>query len=143
MIGSAEDAKDATQEVFVKLYGYMKEGKKPENPKAWLYKVAANNCLNFLKRNKNYLRIVEENLIPKKTQENIEESIIKDERVRLVKKAIVKLPEKDRAILMLYHDNLSYTEIAQVMNMQKSSVGKALSRAIDKLCKDRLLVNIL
>lgn len=143
MIGSAEDAKDATQEVFVKLYGYMNEGKKPDNPRAWLYKVATNNCLNFLKRNKNYLRIMEENLIPVENKENIEENIIKDRRVRMVKKAIVRLPEKDRAILMLYQDNLSYTEIARVMNMKKNSVGKALSRAIDKLCKDRLLVNVL
>ena len=43
-----------------------------------------------------------------------------------------KMPEKERQLLYLYHEGLSYNEMAEVLDMNPKSVGKTLARAIHK-----------
>ena len=48
-------------------------------------------------------------------------------------RGILKLGEKDRVMILLYRDNFSYREIAEILEINYNSVGKMLSRVIDKL----------
>jgi RNA polymerase sigma-70 factor (ECF subfamily) len=131
IIGDKNYAMDITQETFVKLHTYMNGFSSLENPKAWLYRVAANISNNHLKRYSTFNRIISD--IQKDTQyDNTESIIINREEKILIRKALKKLSSKDRTILQLYQDGFSYAEIAEIMDIKKTVVGKTLSRAIEK-----------
>ena len=131
MIGDKNYAMDITQETFVKLHNYMSGSNSLENPRAWLYRVAANISNNHFKRNSTFNRIIRG--IQKDLQyDNIESELINIEKKMLVRNALKKLSSKDRTILQLYQDGFSYAEIADIMNIKKTAVGKTLSRAIEK-----------
>jgi len=64
-----------------------------------------------------------------------EEEFIKNEKLSLLKRGLENLEIKDRIILGLYRDGLSYADMAHVLKVKKTSVGKTLSRAIEKLAR--------
>lgn len=135
LTGQAEDAKDLTQDTFIKLNNHFSSFLNHENPKAWVYKVAANTCLNHLKRKEKYRMIL--NQVGKETSpvKSTEEEFIKKEKQNMLRKELNRLPPRDQIILGLYKEGLSYTDMARVINVKKSSVGKILSRAIKKLAQ--------
>lgn len=69
------------------------------------------------------------------TYESPENKFISSERRKIVFNTINLLPEKNRNILLLYHDGLSYGEISEVLDIKITSVGKSVSRSIEKLKK--------
>jgi len=117
----------------MKLFKELDNGVELENPRAWLYKVVLN-----LWRNK-YNRTKKQNL--NNVQLNLEEdssqtpeiNFIKEEKRKLVFDCMAKMPTNDRDILLLYHDGLSYAEMAEVLDMKPTSIGTTLSRSIKKL----------
>lgn len=131
---SRDGTQDIVQETFIKLYERMnQQGKEIENTRAWLYKVAANLCLNKLNSAKRHHEI--ENVLDIKSIENItpENILIEDEKKMLVQKAIGQLKPENRILVLMYQDGLSYREISEATGMSYNSVGKTLWRAIDKL----------
>ena len=63
----------------------------------------------------------------------IDEKFAKKERSELVFQVLDKLPEKEKNLLILYHNGLKYKEIAEVLDINPNSVGKLLVRSIAKL----------
>ena len=135
MLGDADEASDLAQETFVKLHNALKHKTELERPRTWLYTVAANGCKNHLKRKAHYRDVISPQLSPDASQENAEEKMLREERARLMREAIKTLPDRDRILLMLYQDRLPYAEMAEVVGVKAGSVGKLLSRAIDRLVK--------
>jgi RNA polymerase sigma-70 factor (ECF subfamily) len=135
LVGNAEEALDSTQETFIKLYRHLDTGKEIRDPKAWIYRVAANTCYNHLKRKKLFRHIIKENLQPDITPGDMEENLMKKQEIKLLRKAIDQLPARDRMILTLYKNGFSTLEIAGVIRVKKNSVGKILARSVEKLSK--------
>jgi len=135
LTGQEEEAKDLAQETFIKLNNHFSSFLNHGNPRAWVYKVAANTCLNHLKRKEKYRNILNE--IGRETSSAVstEEEFIKNEKLSLLKRGLENLEIKDRIILGLYRDGLSYADMAHVLKVKKTSVGKTLSRAIEKLAR--------
>lgn len=127
-VGNAEDARDLSQEAFVKAYrarGSFDESR-PFYP--WLYRIIRNHCLNFVQRTRRNLSIDDEDFhrelaCPRPTALDDLES---DERRRLVRAAIARLSEDHREIIVLktFQDK-SYKEIAEVLGIP---VGTVMSR---------------
>jgi RNA polymerase sigma factor (sigma-70 family) len=67
---------------------------------------------------------------------NIENELLKKEQLAIFYRAYEKLPSKEKVLINLYKNDLSYKEMADMINIKKSSVGKLLSRAIEKLTKE-------
>ena len=134
IIGDKNYAMDITQETFIKLYNYMSGSNSLENPRAWLYRVAANISNNHLKRNSTFNRIIR-GIQEDSQYDSVESELINIEEKMLVRNALKKLSSKDRTILQLYQDGFSYAEIAEIMNIKKTAVGKTLSRAIEKCAR--------
>lgn len=135
LVGNAEEALDTTQETFIKLYRQLDTGAEIRDLKAWIYRVAANTCYNHLKRKKLFQHIIKENFQPDITPGDIEENLMKKQDITMLRKAIDKLPARDRVILTLYKNGFSTLEIAGVIRVKKNSVGKILARSIEKLSK--------
>jgi RNA polymerase sigma factor (sigma-70 family) len=135
MIGNAEDAKDVVQETFIRLYRTLESESEITHPKAWLYTVSANLCINRVKKAKRRREILADRPRTTQPESTPETDLIMKERLDLIRHSVRALPERERILLMLYQDGLSYSEMARVINVKASSLGKLLSRAIGKLAE--------
>jgi RNA polymerase sigma-70 factor (ECF subfamily) len=139
--GCSEEAQDIAQETFLRLFHQLKSGQKLFNPKAWIFRVAANLCYNALKRKKTHLNFMEKN--PQVVADNRNSSgqdspeihYMKTEKADIIRQEISCLPHRHRILLMLYLEGFSYKEMAKMTGVKRSSVGVVISRAIDKLEK--------
>ncbi len=144
MLGNADEAEDISQETFMKLYNHLTQHPPLENTKNWLYRVASNICLNHLKRQNIFRKILSQttetddlrNPHHLSRQNPVEHDFIREQEQQLVRNALEKLPKREQALLVLYRDKFSYADIAEILNMKKTSVGKILSRAREKLARE-------
>lgn len=133
--GDHEEAKDITQDTFMKLYNQLKLPVPLLNPRAWLYRVATNNCYTMLKRKTRYREILEEEPAPPIQEPRMEKEFMRKQEGDMVRDLIRHLPHRDQVVLMLYQAGFSYTQMAKIAKVKKSSVGVIISRAIDKLTR--------
>ena len=127
-VGNAEDARDLSQEAFIKAYHARSrfDDGRPFYP--WLYRILKNHCLNFLTRGRTHVSIDDENehreiASPGPTPLDQMES---DERRRVVRAAIDRLSEDHREIIVLKNfREHSYREIADILEIP---VGTVMSR---------------
>lgn len=127
----ADDAYDIAQESFIEL---MKRngGGELVNPLSWVYRVAYNRCVN---RHKFNLRFVFGALAGSSNSVYTSDDEITQERLQAVRRAMQRLNHRERALVTLYKMGFTYTEMANVVEINPASVGKTLTRAIDKLAK--------
>ena len=123
MTGSSVEAEELTQSVFVKVYSNLTQF----NPKykffSWLYRIALNESLNYLKSRKN-ISVV--NVNTSVTHENPEVILHKKERKEALQKAILELNTMERTLIVLkYYEEMTYKEISNVTGL---SVKKVKSR---------------
>lgn len=127
-----DDIEDLVQETFMKYHIELKKDIVFENTRAWLYKVLLNQVIT-----KNNSKSLHESKIEhyrmQNTDNNTIEDIEKQERNDLVFQVLDQLPEKEKNLLLLYHNGLKYKEIAEVLDINPNSVGTLLVRSIDKL----------
>lgn len=135
MTGNGAEAEDLTQETFLKLFQHMRRNGGLTNHKAWTYRVATNLTCNLLKRRTIFRRLLDRQTISHVDHNDAERQCMKDQEANRVKEALGNLSLRDRSILLLYQENLSYHEIACALGIKYSSVGKILSRARGKLIK--------
>lgn len=129
MIGSTEDAEDVLQEVFVNAYKAMMADNREINLRPWLYRIARNRSLNHLRKPK---AVCQESmdLVPMVTEAGTAEKVHNREEFRQLLQDVTKLPETQRAALLLREiDALSYEEIAEAMDTTVPSVKSLLVRA--------------
>lgn len=133
-----EEARDATQDVFIKAYHGLKNWEPKAQFHTWLYRIAINHCLNLLRRRK----IVKFQTLDSPSSKPLISSNAGDERLMQkqhelrIKKYINRLPESQRTVIILYfYQQLSYREIADVLKISLSSVESRLFRAKKKLAK--------
>jgi RNA polymerase sigma-70 factor (ECF subfamily) len=127
-VGNAEDARDLSQEAFVKVYQARArfDEERPFYP--WLYRVLRNHCLNFMRRGRVEVSIDDENAhreiaSPRPTAL---EDLESDERRRIVRAAVARLSDDHREIIVLknFKDH-SYKEIAEILEIP---IGTVMSR---------------
>ena len=128
MTNDKDVAVDIVQEIFIYCYEKFQNGYTIQNPQNWLIKAVSNKCIDYLKRKK------------KHTQLNAATGLaVEDENYdnqqfeAILKLALTKLKPLEMKLIILYSEGYSYKEIAQVAEINFSSVGKTLSRALQKL----------
>lgn len=135
ILGQYHDAEDATQEVILKMYKYIKNLKDPSAFHAWLQRIIINQCYLIQNKKKKKKETVgmdemlietideDREFLPQSSAENKEQRL-------MIRKIIKNLPEKRRIIVsMYYYDELSYKDIAYALNMPFNSVASELKRA--------------
>jgi len=132
MVENEEDAKDLSQEVFVKVYLKLKDFKGKSSLFTWIYRIACNICINFTKKKK----IKFEELKPETTADsaNPEKDLQKKYLSIQIEKAINTLPPKQRAVfVMRNYENLQHKEIAEIMGKSLGTVKSNYHQAVFKL----------
>lgn len=126
------ETEDIVQDVFMKLFIQLKTDS-IEFPKTWLYKVASNMCVNTVNRRKETYSIDEVIVQNVDNPDCIESKFEEAEQQEIIRNTLLKLDEHERLIIILYSEGLSYKEIAEISGVKFTSIGKTLSRTLEKL----------
>lgn len=126
-VKSVDIAEDLAQDVFVYILINKRNYKFEYSLKTYLYTIAKSKSLNYIKREK---RIVELDENQFEDIEELEEKVFRKERSENLRKAIKKLKiEYQNAIYLADIEELSYKEIAHILNKTMSSVKVLIYRA--------------
>lgn len=128
VLASPQDADDAVQEVFLRLYTAQKPFQGEEHLRRWLLRVTVNYCRDVLRSPWRKRRASLEEVPPQPVFQQPEEEALYQ--------AVMALPEIYRIVLVLYYyEELSAREIGALLNLETSAVTTRLSRARAKLKK--------
>ncbi len=134
--GTHDDADDAAQETFIRLYRSL-SSYDPERPFVpWLRRVAYNTSLNVLRASKRRWKETSDELLPTvaDTSHGPEDVLQTREAGRLLREAVEDLSSELRATFMLRaSEGMSYRDIASVTGVRMGTVMSRLSRAREKI----------
>ena len=128
MLRHHQDAEDVLQETFLKLLHHLRGAGSPANLRGWLFTVAANAARDRLRRRSRWIPWASRHdpvVAPLPLHDE-------DGRLRALRQAIEGLSSRDRLLLALRAQGLSYREIASAADIRESSVGRLLARAVDR-----------
>lgn len=129
LLVSTDEAEDATQELYLKLWTNKNKLGEYKNVEAFAMTMTKNYCLDQLKaKRSNNLTLVHSNY--KDNNISLERNIELNDSVSKVHEFIEKLPEKQKLIIQLRDiENYNYDEIGKILDLQPTAVRVALSRA--------------
>ena len=141
LLKSADEAEDATHEVFVRAYEKRSTIDHSKSRLNWLLKIATNHCLDRLRRRSSEARIFEtagfDRIGPSRVSEDTLEYLVQAEKGKSVRSAVQSLPEKYRVPLVLaYYNQFSYDEIGKTLGLKRNTVATLLFRAKQQLRKE-------
>lgn len=142
--GEEQAARDITQQVFLKLFGSINQFRHEANFATWLYRLVANVCLDERRKQRRFLSFdfwrrgedENEELNPvdwqqvREFQASVQEQRFTQAEMAAAVKAAVKnlSPPLRMAILLKYFEDLSYEEIARVLDCSPGTVASRLNR---------------
>lgn len=131
ILESEEEARDAVQDAFVKLWNDRETLGDVNSPKAYAIRLVKNLCIDRIRRQR--LEFPEE-LPERVSPEGQDDEIDQKERLNMVMEAIKSLPDRQREILWLRTvEDLSYDEISERLGMTPLTLRVLLSRARSKI----------
>ncbi|CAM4101586.1 MULTISPECIES: RNA polymerase sigma factor [Flavobacterium] len=128
---SQEDFEDYYQEVCLQIWRSRENFREESEWSTWVYRISLNVCLTLLKKKKNNVQHFVSDAIP--DEEFEANSAFSDESLNLLYKAIRKLSEIDRAIIMLYLEEKPYKEIADIIGTNQNNIGVRVKRIKNRL----------
>lgn len=136
MVIDHDDADDVTQEVFIKVFKSMETFREDSQLYTWIYRIATNECLSFLHRKKRRFGFLPIGDATADLLGKLDNSphISGDEIQRRLQKAILTLPDKQRAVFnMKYFDDLSYENISEITNTSVGALKASFHHAVKKI----------
>jgi len=145
MVQDKRETEDLVQETFIKAFSALKSFNAEYAFSTWLFKIASNNCIDFLRKKRLMTMSIDkpteskDGTVVKEFPDpiiNPEMQLIEDEKKTIIDKAIENLPKKYRmAILMRHKEEKSYEEIAEILDIPLGTVKARIFRAREKLKK--------
>ena len=148
MVRNREQAEDLAQEVFLRVYRAREDYEPSAKFTTWLFRIATNLALNSV-RDHRYEKLAvsmdapivadaedgEERMMEVADEHpDIEQHLVDEARKKMIRHAIEKLPEKQRAAVLLHkYQELDYAEIAKILQCSESALKSLLFRAYETL----------
>ena len=140
MLGNEEDAKDAVQDILLRLSNSITNFRGTSKFSTWTYRVAYNTCVDFQRRRKPWSNVIPfeglseqtAGLVPFGSTINSDPDVLCEERFRekLLNQALASLSESQRAVLWLRDwEGLSNKEVATVFGVSEGTLKARLHRA--------------
>jgi RNA polymerase sigma-70 factor, ECF subfamily len=148
MVRAREEAEDLAQEVFLRVYRARKDYVPSAKFTTWLFRIATNLALNSVRDNRHQRMEVsldapvtidaedgdEKVMDIAEKHPNIEQYMVEEARKKMIRHAIDKLPEKQRAAVLLHkYQELDYGDIARILECSESALKSLLFRAYETL----------
>ena len=132
---SHEDTDDLLQDIFVKIWSSLSSFRGESQLYTWIYRIATNESLNFLQKQKIRAALQFESM-SSKLEERIDEDagINGDQLQRELMKAIQRLPSKQRTVfIMRWFDDLSYEDISEILGTSVGALKASYHFASEKI----------
>ncbi|MBI5387253.1 MAG: sigma-70 family RNA polymerase sigma factor [Verrucomicrobia bacterium] len=133
---SEEDCEDLVQEVLLQVWRSIPRFEGRASASTWIYRVALHTALAWQRkdrrRRERFLPLLEVPAAEEPGESNTGQT---DEIVGLLYAAIRRLPKADAALVLLYLDDLSYRDMAEILGITESHVGVKLNRARKQLAE--------
>ena len=140
MVNNKDDAEDLTIEAFGKAFNSLKQYTPNYAFSTWLFKIASNNCIDFLRKKKKKIMSID-NSIENKDGDEIaielksdartpEQETIRDQKIEVMRTYVKKLkPRYETLVEMRYFKEMSYEEISTELGLPLGTVKAQLFRA--------------
>jgi len=124
-----------TQETFIKVWKHLHHFREDAALFTWIYRIATNECLNFLQKKKRryYIPIVDYNAVL--LDKVADDPMISGEEIyRKLQQAVLKLPDKQRLVFnMKYFEDMKYEEISNVLGTSVGALKASYHHAVKKI----------
>lgn len=132
-----DDADDVVQNTFLKVWGGLQNFREDSQLYTWLYRIATNEALTFLKRKKTkfFLPIID---VEQQLSNSIESDPYFDgnELQAKLQKAVIRLPEKQRLVFnMKYYDEMKYEDMSEILGTSVGALKASFHHAVKKIEK--------
>lgn len=121
---------DLYQDVILNLWKAYPKFRKECKVSTWIYRIALNTCISFIRKEKNVPEIV---TLTQETDWLTEEHDPIHEMLRQLYRMINQLGQLDKSIILLYLEEKNYEEIAEITGLSATNIATKLSRIKDKL----------
>jgi RNA polymerase sigma factor (sigma-70 family) len=132
VLGNKQDAEEATQDVFMKIYQGLKDFRGESELSTWIFRLVANDCISRRRgRRWHFVSLDDSVATPLKVEQEPEQEheITENEPGAFVKKCISLLPAREAtAVMLAYYEDKSYGEIAHIMGVSQGTVAVFLHR---------------
>ena len=140
MLGNEADARDASQEVFLRVYKYLGRFKQDQDFFAWLYRITVNVCHDIARKRQQHSGPVSPDMVNEVTlgvpanHVGSDEALIAGQQRQLIATALSMLPTKERAAILLRDiEGLSTEEVARILKSSSTTVRSQISSARRKI----------
>ena len=130
---SQEDFEDYYQEVCLQIWRSKDNFQKQCEWSTWVYRISLNVCMTLFKKNKNNHQYFTSDSLPEDVTE--ESHDFTDESLNQLYDAIRQLSEIDRGVILLYLEEKSYREIADITGTNANNIGVRIKRIKERLKK--------
>ncbi len=132
LLGNREEAEDAVQETYARLWEQRQRLEQCENQQGFAMQMLKNHCISLLRKHHPFETVEQ---LPEMSDEEIRhETEMLEERAATFDRLMAQLPETQQdAIRMKYLENKTHTEMQQQLGMSSANVYTTLSRAISNL----------
>jgi RNA polymerase sigma-70 factor, ECF subfamily len=148
LLGNRDDARDAAQETFLRVYKHLGKFDLKQDFSGWLYRIVVNVCRDVARKRGHHARaasldaeIESGSLIEPPSAANTEAEAIRAEQQQIISRALSTLSEKERAAIVLRDlEGLPTEEVARILGSSQTTVRSQISaaRAKIKTYRDRL-----
>lgn len=121
-----EDFEDYYQEVCLQIWRSNDKFRRESERSTWVYRISLNVCLTLLKKKKNNIQHFASDYLPDDLKED--SRAFADESLNLLYEAIRQLSEVDRGVILLYLEEKSYKEIADITGTNSNNIGVRIKR---------------
>ena len=135
MVIDHDEADDLVQEVFVKVWKNLDKFRQDSQLYTWVYRIATNECLNYLRKKKQRFFIPIHDIQGELAQKLDSSPYVDGDEIQLkLQKALLKLPDKQRLVFnMKYFDEMKYEEIAEITETSVGSLKASYHHAVKKI----------
>lgn len=134
VLGNADDASDITQVVFLRIAERLHEYDAQYKFFSWIYRIAVNEAINLLRRNRREQQLDDEIELPALATANPEWQYHNVQVSERIQRALMSMKIDDRVVLTLRHfSDCSYHEIAQILDLEEKTVKSRLFEARQRL----------
>ena len=132
---SHEDANDILQNVFLKAWSHLDDFHHDAKISTWLYRIAVNESLDFLRRKKNQIVVSADNSGQSVSQTLMADRYFDgDQTEALLQEAISRLPEVQRMVFNLrYFDEMKYSDISALLQTSEGALKASYHIAVKKI----------
>jgi RNA polymerase sigma factor (sigma-70 family) len=127
------DREDLTQEIIYQLWKSGHRFDKERRFTTWMYRVALNTAISFYREGKRWGDALPLSQFHLEIEESPTRSVQEKERLTWLESCVLELKEFDRALILLYFEEKSYADIAEIMGISETNVATKLSRIKEKL----------